>query len=139
MLGKIKEKLKGPISSFMYKFLMRESAYLWGRKPFGTEELRLLNEALVSQNLFGVDGKMVGSFEKEFAQMYGAPYAVASTSGTAAIHTALGALDLNPGDEVITAAITDMGTVIPILYQNAIPVFADPRATCPRSRNVHAG
>ncbi len=58
-------------------------------------------------------------------QAYGVPHAIASTSGTAAIHVALGALDLNPGDEVITAPITDLGTIIPILYQNAIPVFAD--------------
>jgi dTDP-4-amino-4,6-dideoxygalactose transaminase len=68
---------------------------------------------------------MIPAFEREFAQAYGVPYAVASTSGTAAIHTALGALDLNPGDEVITAPITDLGTVVPILYQNCIPVFAD--------------
>jgi len=68
---------------------------------------------------------MVPALERDFATAYGVPYAVASTSGTAAIHVALGALDLNPGDEVITAPITDLGTIIPILYQNAIPVFAD--------------
>lgn len=68
---------------------------------------------------------MVSAFEKEFSQVYGVPYAVASTSGTAAIHTALGALDLNPGDEVITTPVTDMGTIIPILYQQCIPIFAD--------------
>lgn len=125
MLGKIRNKIKGPIEERIYKFLMRNTRYHWGRKPFGVEELRLLNDALVSQNLFGVDGKMVPAFEKEFAQAYGVPYAVASTSGTAAIHTALGVLELNPGDEVITAPITDLGTVIPILSLNAIPVFAD--------------
>ena len=68
---------------------------------------------------------MVSAFERKFAFAYGVPYGVASTSGTAAIHVALGALDLNPGDEVITAPITDMGTIIPILSQGAIPVFAD--------------
>ena len=125
MLGKFKQKLKGPLTEKMYRFLMREAQYGWGRKLFGPEELRLLTEALVSQNLFGIDGKMVPAFEKEFARTYGVPYAVASTSGTAAIHTALGALDLNPGDEVITAPITDLGTIIPILYQQCIPVFAD--------------
>jgi perosamine synthetase len=125
MLGKIKQKLKEPLTQCAYQFLMREAQYHWGRKPFGPEELKLVTEALISQNLFGVDGKMVNGFEKEFAQTYNVPYAVASTSGTAAIHTALGALDLNPGDEVITAPITDLGTVIPILYQNAVPVFAD--------------
>ncbi len=125
MFKNIKEKLKGPLTARMYKYLMREAQYHWGRKPFGPEELELLNEALISQSLFGVDGKMVGAFEKEFAVLYNVPYAVTSTSGTAAIHTALGALDFNPGDEIITAPITDLGTVIPILYQNGVPVFAD--------------
>ena len=54
-------------------------------------------------------------------------HCTASSSGTAALHTALGALRLEPGDEVITAPITDMGTIIGILAQNAIPVFADVR------------
>ncbi len=47
------------------------------------------------------------------------------TSGTAAIHTAVAAIDPDPGDEIITTPLTDMGTVIGIIYQNAIPVFAD--------------
>jgi len=96
-----------------------------GRAPFGFEELKMIREALISQNLCCIDGSMVPAFERRFAFSYGVPYGVASTSGTAAIHVALGALDLNPGDEVITAPITDMGTIIPILSQGAIPVFAD--------------
>jgi len=96
-----------------------------GRAPFGVEELKLLREALLSQNLCCIDGQMVSQFERRYAFDYGVPYAVASTSGTAAIHIALGALDLNPGDEVITAPITDMGTIIPIISQGLIPVFAD--------------
>lgn len=51
--------------------------------------------------------------------------AVATSSGTAALHTAVTFVNPNPGDEVITSPITDIGSVIPILYQNAIPVFAD--------------
>jgi perosamine synthetase len=96
-----------------------------GRIPYDYHELKLMVKALRSQNLFSIDGTMIPAFEKEFAAIYKVPYAVASTSGTAAIHTALGALDLNPGDEVITAPITDIGTIVPILYQNAVPVFAD--------------
>ncbi len=95
------------------------------RTPYGKEELKLVHQALRSQRLFRWSGKMVSNFEKEFAQAYGVPYAVASTSGTSAIHVALGALNLNPGDEIITTPITDIGTIIPILAQNAIPVFAD--------------
>jgi len=67
----------------------------------------------------------VSDFEEGFASLYGLRHAVASTSGMASIHVAIGALDLNPGDEVIAAPITDAGTVVPILYQNAIPIFAD--------------
>jgi dTDP-4-amino-4,6-dideoxygalactose transaminase len=50
---------------------------------------------------------------------------VATSSGTASIHVALGAAGVTVGDEVITSPITDQGTLIGILYQNAIPVFAD--------------
>ncbi|HOI54953.1 MAG TPA: DegT/DnrJ/EryC1/StrS family aminotransferase, partial [Phycisphaerae bacterium] len=52
-------------------------------------------------------------------------YAVATTSGTAAIHVALGAVGVGVGDEVVTSVLTDAGSFIPILYQNAVPVFAD--------------
>src|SRR5919109_1979484 len=67
----------------------------------------------------------VKRLEEEFAAIYGAKHCTASTSGTSAIHVAVGALNPEPGDEIVTAPITDMGTVIPILAQNAIPVFAD--------------
>jgi perosamine synthetase len=120
---KVGRALKAPVLKFVYKNLMRSNR--GGRKPFDFEELKLVHQALLSQNLCCVGGKMVPDLEREFASAYEVPYAVASTSGTAAIHVALGALDLNPGDEVITAPITDLGTVIPILCQNAIPVFAD--------------
>ena len=68
---------------------------------------------------------MVTAFEEGFAGLYRAKHAVASSSGTAAIHIAVGCVDPEPGDEIITAPITDGGTVIPIVYQNAIPIFAD--------------
>lgn len=95
------------------------------RAPFGDEEVELTTRAIRSQNLFGLGGPMVTELEQRFAELYEARQAVACTSGTAAIHIALGALNLEPGDEVITAPITDAGTVVPILYQNLIPVFAD--------------
>ena len=96
-----------------------------GRAPFGDEEIRLLTEAVRSQNLFGLGGGKVTQFEEDFAALYGVKHAVGSTSGTAAIHVAVGTINPEPGDEIITAPITDGGTIVPILYQNAIPVFAD--------------
>jgi dTDP-4-amino-4,6-dideoxygalactose transaminase len=101
------------------------SAPFPARTPFGEEEVELTAQAIRSQNLFGLGGAMVTEFEGRFAELYGARHAVASTSGTAAIHIAVGALDLEPGDEIITAPITDAGTIVPILYQNLVPVFAD--------------
>jgi|SoiMethySBSTD1v2_1073268.scaffolds.fasta_scaffold00140_16 perosamine synthetase len=127
-LSSAKAGLKRTVLEAMCRTLMASSSS-GGRTPFGVEELKLVRAALLSQNLCCVDGQMVAEFERQFAFAYGVPYAVASTSGTAAIHVALGALDLNPGDEVITAPITDMGTIIPILSQGAIPVFADVDAT----------
>ena len=128
-ISKMIKKIVSPVMNSIYELLMRRGMKGPGRKLFDARELKLVREALVSQNLFGMDGYMVASFEREFAQTYGVPYAVASTSGTAAIHTALGGLDIDGGSEVITAPITDLGTIIPILSQNLIPVFADVDST----------
>lgn len=94
-------------------------------KRFGEEELRHLKEALDQNTLFYWAGSKTKEFSKKFADMYGAKYCVTTSSGTASIHVALGAVGVTAGDEVITSPITDMGTVIGILYQNAIPIFAD--------------
>lgn len=95
------------------------------RTPFDDREVELATQAIRSQNLFQWSGTMVKTLEEEFAALYGVRYAASSTSGTAAIHVAVGTIDPNPGDEIITAPITDLGSVTPILQQNAIPVFAD--------------
>ena len=94
-------------------------------KRFGKEELVKLEEALNQNTLFYWHGHMVKDFCKKFAEMYNVKHCVTTSSGTASIHVALGAVGVGPGDEVITSPITDMGSVIGILYQNAIPVFAD--------------
>lgn len=92
---------------------------------YGEPELAHLREALEQGTLFYAQGAKVRGFEEAFAQANSVPHAVACSSGTAAIHAALIALGISPGDEVITSPITDMGTVIPILFQGAVPVFAD--------------
>ncbi|MBX7207589.1 MAG: DegT/DnrJ/EryC1/StrS family aminotransferase [Verrucomicrobiaceae bacterium] len=92
---------------------------------FGKPEAVNLGKVLLSRKLSCTEGHVVAECQDEFARLYGAKHAVASTSGTAAIHVAVGALGLNPGDEVITTPLSDMGTVIPILACNCIPVFAD--------------
>ncbi len=95
-----------------------------GRR-FGPEELEALRRVVESGALNRNAGETVKKFERAFATYYGRKHCVMVSSGTAAIHVALGSLGINPGDEVITSPITDMGTVAPILLSNAIPVFAD--------------
>jgi len=92
---------------------------------YGEEELEELREALQQGTLFYAQGAKVKALEEAFATHVGAKHAIACSSGTAAIHSALIAAGVSPGDEVITSPITDMGSVIPILYQGGVPVFAD--------------
>src|SRR5882762_6662601 len=94
-------------------------------RTFGIEELDLLRQALGSGTLNCTKGTFVSHFEKLFAQRLGVAHCTAVTSGTAALHCAVAAVNPNPGDEIISSPITDMGAITPILYQGAIPVFAD--------------
>jgi dTDP-4-amino-4,6-dideoxygalactose transaminase len=95
-----------------------------GRR-FGEEEKREVLEVLDSDVLFYVFGSKVKAMEARMKQMYAMKYCSGCSSGTAAVHIALGALALSPGQEVITSAITDMGTMTGILYQLLVPRFAD--------------
>ena len=99
-------------------------------------EIGYLAEALSRNNLFYTqkDGLVARMLERA-KTAFSAEYAVAASSGTAAIHVAVGAAAIKPGDEVITSPITDMGTLIGVLYQGAIPVFAD---VDPRTYNLTA-
>ena len=94
-------------------------------RTFGPEEDALVLEALHSGCLSRNGGHMVKGLERDFAAALGVKHAVACSSGTACVHLAVAALDLEPGDEVIVPPITDIGSILPILWQNAIPVFAD--------------
>jgi perosamine synthetase len=104
-------------------------------RSFGTAERDALVDVLASGTLTSTKGSAVKRFEREFAACMNARHAIACSSGTSAIHAAIAALDLEPGDEVVTTSVTDMGALAPILYQTAIPVFAD---VDPLSLNVTA-
>jgi len=84
-------------------------------------------EAIVPliRNAEFIMGKAVGEFEKEFAQYVGTKHCVSLNSGTAALHLALMALGVGPGDEVITAANTFIATAEGISFVGATPVFVD--------------
>ncbi len=95
------------------------------RPKFGLRDAAQLIEALEQGTLFFASAKKVYEFQRRFAEMFGARYAIASTSGTSAIHVAVGSINPEPGSEIITTSVSDMGTVAPILLHNCIPVFAD--------------
>ena len=92
----------------------------WG----GPERDRL--EAMLAQrSLFYWKGPQTALLIKRFQEVCPLKYVQTCSSGTAAIHIAVAAAGIGPGDEVITAPITDIGTVIGVLYQQGVPVFAD--------------
>ena len=95
-------------------------------RTFGEAEraavLEVLDGAVLNSTC---GGPWVADLEDVIATMHGANLGVACSSGTAALHLAVAAVDPEPGDEIITTPLTDFGTIIPILAQNAVPVFAD--------------
>jgi perosamine synthetase len=94
--------------------------------PVDEEEVTAVAEALRSApltTLFG--GHEVGRFEEEFAALFGAPHAVAVTSGTTALLAALMAAGIGPGDEVIVTPFSFIASVSVVLQVGAVPVFAD--------------
>ena len=92
---------------------------------YGDEEIQAAVEVLQAGRLFFPLGRHVKRLEERLADDFGVRTCTLVTSGTAAVHTALGAVGVSYGDEVITSPITDTGTVLPILLQGAVPVFAD--------------
>ena len=104
-------------------------------RNFSIEEAKNLKKVMESGILGRTNGGWVSQFESEFCKRYGVEYTGCVTSGSAAIHAAIAAIDPKPGDEIITSPITDMGAVTPILYQAAIPIFADVN---PQTYNIKA-
>lgn len=94
-------------------------------RTFDQEEAKNLQAVLSSGKLNSTNGSWVSAFQEAFSKRYSVPFARCVTSGTAAIHTAIAAINPEPGDEIITTSITDMGALTPIIYQTAIPIFAD--------------
>jgi perosamine synthetase len=89
------------------------------------EEKKAVLEVLESQLLSSLAGKVVETFEKEFAEYIGVKHAIAVNSGTAALHIAIASLDIGPGDEIIVPPFTFIATASSIIHNNAIPIFAD--------------
>ncbi len=95
----------------------------------GDDEKAAVMEVLESQSLFRHYGprplRKVTQFERAFAQVMGARHAVGVTSGTAALMTALAALGIGPGDEVVVPTYTWVATINAVVFLGAVPVFVD--------------
>jgi len=88
-----------------------------------SEVLKALEEVCESARF--VQGSKTSKFEEEFAAYCGVNYCVSLNSGTSALHLALRCLDIGPGDEVITVAMSFIATAWAISYVGATPVFVD--------------
>ncbi len=89
-----------------------------------TEESEL-TAVLHSKKWGRLGGEKTAKFEAEHSEMYGAKHTLAVTSGTAALYTMLGALDIGPGDEIIIPPYTFIATYNVVTLNYALPVFAD--------------
>lgn len=92
---------------------------------WGESERQQLEKMLGQDSLFYWQGPQTKLLLERFREVCPVKYAFNCSSGTAALHIAVNAAGIGPGDEVITSPVTDIGTVIGVLYQQAVPVFAD--------------
>ncbi len=95
------------------------------RPCLGEEEIRKVSEVIRSGML--AQGSLVKEFEEKFAEFVGVKYAIAVSNGTAALHVALLAMGVGPGDEVIVPSYTFFSTASSVVLSGAKPVFVDVR------------
>jgi len=91
----------------------------------GEEEIAFVSDALRKGELSGTFGHYLENFEKEFAAYSGCSYGVAVSSGTTAIHLAVAAADIGPGDEVLISSSTNIATALGVVHNGAVPVPVD--------------
>ncbi len=103
--------------------ILRDATIRLSRPVLGRDEAQALFAVLSGGNL--VQGPWVRAFEEKIAARLGVPHAVAVSSGTAALHLALRALGVGPGDEVIVPAFTFPATANVVAWLGARPVFCD--------------
>jgi len=102
---------------------VRKTLLPYGRQWLDEDDIAAVVEVLRSDWL--TTGPKVAEFEQAFAEFVGAKEAVAVSSGTAALHAAIYALNIKPGDEVIVPALTFVASANCVVFQGGTPVFAD--------------
>jgi len=102
---------------------IRRTMLPYGRQWLDEDDVQAVVKVLRSDYL--TTGSKVAEFEQEFAAFVGAREAVAVSSGTAALHAAVYAAGIGPGDEVITSPMTFVATANSVVFQGGTPVFAD--------------
>ncbi|AJD50140.1 MULTISPECIES: DegT/DnrJ/EryC1/StrS family aminotransferase [Thalassospira] len=91
----------------------------------GEEEISYVTDALRKGELSGTFGHYLEAFEAEFAAFCGCEYGVAVSNGTTALHLAVAAAGIQPGEEVLISASTNIATALAVAHNNAIPVPVD--------------
>ncbi|HOC91700.1 MAG TPA: DegT/DnrJ/EryC1/StrS family aminotransferase [bacterium] len=89
------------------------------------EDKKMVMECLDSGILTGPYGPQIQGAEREFAEWLGVKYCLMSNSGTAALHMAVAAAGIGPGDEVIVPSFTFLASALAVMHNNAVPVFTD--------------
>ena len=93
--------------------------------PITQEDKDAVLAVLDSGHLHGTSAPNALALQQEWADYCGAKHALVTNSGTSAIHMALAAAGIGPGDEVVCPAFTYWSTAAAVLHQNAIPIFVD--------------
>ena len=91
----------------------------------GDEEIEAVVAALRRGEISGTFGIALTEFEQEFAAYCGCKYGVAVTSGTTALHLAVAAAGIGPGDEVLVSGSTNIATALAVAHNGAVPVPVD--------------
>jgi perosamine synthetase len=92
---------------------------------YSEEVVQAIAEVLKSGALTAQHGRWIKAFEDELASSLGVRHVLAVSNGTVALHTALKAVGVGPGDEVITTPFTFAASATAVLHANAVPIFAD--------------
>ncbi|MCS4133947.1 UDP-4-amino-4,6-dideoxy-N-acetyl-beta-L-altrosamine transaminase [Salinibacter ruber] len=102
---------------------VRQETLAYGGQTIGEDDIEAVTDVLRSDYL--TTGPAVDAFEEAFSGFVGTEEAVAVSNGTAALHTAMQAVGIGPGDEVIIPTITFAATANSVIFEDGTPVFAD--------------